>query len=121
MPRVPQGAEEDIDERLDASVKRILQQNRRMAEELRLHIQETDELQAEMRATEDERIKLQRELNLKMEIEEQYAKRGAKQAKEIKDGQQKVIQRPSNQHYPWRHMIGSLSSIPQRAPLRYGC
>eukprot|EP00873_Tetraselmis_striata_P041509 jgi/Tetstr1/461773/TSEL_006861.t1 len=90
LDELKKGAEEDIDERLDASVKRILQQNRRMAEELRLHIQETDELQAEMRTTEDERVKLQRELNLKMEIEEQYAKRGAKQAKEIKDGQQKV-------------------------------
>ena len=40
-------SEENIDERLDASVKRILQQNRRMAEELRLHVQETDELQRE--------------------------------------------------------------------------
>ena len=45
-------AEEDIDERLDASVKRILQQNRRMAEELRLHVQETDELQREKKVLE---------------------------------------------------------------------
>jgi hypothetical protein len=28
-----------VDERLDASVRRILQQNRRMAEELRIHVQ----------------------------------------------------------------------------------
>jgi chromosome segregation ATPase len=90
LDELKKGAEEDIDERLDASVKRILQQNRRMAEELRLHIQETDELQTEMRTIEDERVKLQRELNLKVEIEEQYAKRGAKQAKEIKDGYAKV-------------------------------
>jgi hypothetical protein len=40
-------AEEDIDERLDASVKRILQQNRRMAEELRLHVQESEQLERE--------------------------------------------------------------------------
>jgi len=28
-----------VDERLDAAVKRILQQNRRMAEELKIHVQ----------------------------------------------------------------------------------
>eukprot|EP00951_Prasinocladus_malaysianus_P039077 scaffold434307_cov46-Prasinocladus_malaysianus.AAC.1 len=89
-----QGAEEDIDERLDASVKRILQQNRRMAEELRLHIQETDELQTEMRLVDEARAKLQREVNLKTEIEEQYAKRGAKQAKDIRDSQAKVLHTP---------------------------
>ena len=49
-----QVSEENIDERLDASVKRILQQNRRMAEELRLHVQETDELQRERKVPEGE-------------------------------------------------------------------
>jgi hypothetical protein len=34
-----------VDERLDAAVKRILGQNKRMAEELRVHVQETDVLQ----------------------------------------------------------------------------
>lgn len=80
-----------MDERLDASVKRILQQNRRMAEELRLHIQETDELQSEMRNVEEGRQKLQREVALRAEVEEQYAKRGAKQAKDLRDAQSKVL------------------------------
>jgi F0F1-type ATP synthase membrane subunit b/b' len=47
LEELKKACEEDINERLDASVKRILQQNRRMAEELRLHVQETDELQRE--------------------------------------------------------------------------
>jgi hypothetical protein len=79
-------AEEDIDERLDASVKRILQQNRRMAEELRLHVQETEELGREKKLLSDENRKLTREVELKREMEEQYAKRGTKQAREIKVG-----------------------------------
>ena len=41
--------QEDIHERLDASVKRILLQNRQMAEELRLHVQETDFFRKEVR------------------------------------------------------------------------
>ena len=39
MEELKKAAEEEIDERLDASVKRILQQNRRMAEELKIHVQ----------------------------------------------------------------------------------
>ena len=39
MEELKKSADEEIDERLDASVKRILQQNRRMAEELKIHVQ----------------------------------------------------------------------------------
>ena len=39
MEELKKSAEEEIDERMDASVKRILQQNRRMAEELKIHVQ----------------------------------------------------------------------------------
>ena len=49
LEELKKSAEEEIDERLDASVKRILQQNRRMAEELKIHVQETDVLQQEVR------------------------------------------------------------------------
>ena len=52
LEELKKASEEDVDERLDASVKRILQQNRRMAEELRLHVQETDELQREKKVLE---------------------------------------------------------------------
>jgi F0F1-type ATP synthase membrane subunit b/b' len=39
LEELKKAAEEEVDERLDASVRRILQQNRRMAEELRIHVQ----------------------------------------------------------------------------------
>ena len=38
MEELKKAADEEIDEKLDASVKRILQQNRRMAEELKIHV-----------------------------------------------------------------------------------
>ena len=39
LEELKKSAEEEVDERLDASVKRILAQNRRMAEELKIHVQ----------------------------------------------------------------------------------
>jgi len=90
LEELKKSAEEDIDERLDASVKRILQQNRRMASELRLHVQETDELQHSKRILEEEKKKLDRELGLKKEMEDRYAKRSAQQALEIREFKDKV-------------------------------
>eukprot|EP00899_Mesostigma_viride_P020806 jgi/Mesvir1/28727/Mv19695-RA.1 len=83
-------ADNDIDERLDASVKRILAQNRRMGEELRLHVSETDKLLHEKNFLEEEKKRLERELGLKAEIEVEYAKRGTKQQREIKEHLGKV-------------------------------
>jgi len=90
MEELKKSAEEEIDERLDASVKRILQQNRRMAEELKIHVQETDVLQKEVRILEEERGRLMREVGLKAELEGQYAKRGAQQNTAIKEAQAKI-------------------------------
>ena len=39
MDELKKSTDASLDERLDASVKRILQQNRRMAEELKIHVQ----------------------------------------------------------------------------------
>jgi urease accessory protein UreE len=50
--------EEDVDERLDASVKRILQQNRRTAQELQLHMDESSLLLKENQILLEERDKL---------------------------------------------------------------
>ncbi len=47
---------------MDASIKRILAQNRRMAEELRVHVAESDGLQAELKLMEAERGRLLREV-----------------------------------------------------------
>ncbi|GAX85577.1 hypothetical protein CEUSTIGMA_g12992.t1 [Chlamydomonas eustigma] len=90
MEELKKSADEEIDERLDASVKRILQQNRRMAEELKIHVQETDVLQHEVRILEEERGRLMREVSLKSELESGYAKRGAKQSMAIKEAQAKI-------------------------------
>jgi hypothetical protein len=61
-----------------------------MAEELRLHVQETEELQREKKILADENKRLTREVELKREMEEQYAKRGTKQARDIKTAEAKV-------------------------------
>ncbi|KAL6746692.1 flagellar/basal body protein [Haematococcus lacustris] len=90
MEELKKAAEEEVDERLDASVKRILQQNRRMAEELRIHVQETDALQQEVRILEEERGRLMREVSLKAELEEGYAKRSARQASALREAGSKV-------------------------------
>jgi hypothetical protein len=50
--------EEDVDERLDASVKRILQENRRTAQELQLHMDESSLLLKENQILLEERDKL---------------------------------------------------------------
>ncbi|MEW5297752.1 MAG: hypothetical protein WDW36_000936 [Sanguina aurantia] len=91
LEELKKSAEEEVDERLDASVKRILSQNRRMAEELRVHVQETDVLQAEVRILKDERGRLSRELQLKVDLEQGYAQRGARQGMAIRDAAAKII------------------------------
>ena len=44
LEKFKRASEEKVNENLDASTKRILTQNRQMADELRLHVQETNEL-----------------------------------------------------------------------------
>ena len=83
-------ADEDIDEKLDASVKRILQQNRRMAEELRMHVKETDELQRQMARMEMANRKMEREVQLKSQMEEEYARRGSRQSRDMSKTMSKV-------------------------------
>ena len=90
LEALKRSAEEDIDERLDATVKRILQQNRRMAEELRLHVQETDELKKAKDILEEENRELLRELEIKSEMEQEYALRGSKQQRQIKKANEKI-------------------------------
>lgn len=91
LEELKRSAEENIDERLDASVKRILQQNKRMAEELRLHVQQTDELQRQRDSLEEEKIDLSRELEIKTEIEQEFALRGSQQQRQIKKANEKIV------------------------------
>mmetsp|Transcript_12897 Transcript_12897/g.15564 ORF Transcript_12897/g.15564 Transcript_12897/m.15564 type:complete len:487 (-) Transcript_12897:254-1714(-) len=115
LEELKKSSEEDIDERLDASVKRILQQNRRMAEELRLHVQETDELQREKRQLEEEKKKLIREVEIKREMEEQYAKRGSKQSREIRDNAAKVASLEKSLSTMMKDFDGERSTLKDRA------
>lgn len=61
-----------------------------MAEELRLHVQETDVLQAEVKLLETERTRLLREVTLKSQLEEGYAKKGAQQNVAIKEASTRI-------------------------------
>ena len=78
-------SQEEAVERLDASTKKILFENRRMAEELRLQVQETDELQKAKRYLEEENKKLKREVQLNEQSVKEYdgtrLGRGASHAK----------------------------------------
>eukprot|EP00908_Phaeocystis_cordata_P013952 Transcript_25065.p1 GENE.Transcript_25065~~Transcript_25065.p1 ORF type:complete len:481 (+),score=298.65 Transcript_25065:97-1539(+) len=83
-------SQEEAVERLDASTKKILFENRRMAEELRVQVQETDELQKAKAFLEDENKKLRREVQLHEQSVKEYAKKGFRQTKEIKELGSKV-------------------------------
>ncbi|KAL3931340.1 MAG: hypothetical protein SGPRY_001167 [Prymnesium sp.] len=61
-----------------------------MAEELRLQVQETDELQKCKRMLEEENKKLRREVQLNEQSVKEYAKQGFRQSKEIKELSAKV-------------------------------
>ena len=65
-------SQEEAVERLDSSTKKILFENRRMAEELRLQVQETDELQKAKRYLEEENKKLKREVQLNEQSVKEY-------------------------------------------------
>lgn len=52
--------EEDMEERLDVSIRRIVQQNKRTAMELQLHVEESSMLQDENKVLTQERRRLQR-------------------------------------------------------------
>ena len=83
-------SQEEAVERLDASTKKILFENRRMAEELRLQVGETDELQKAKKGLEEESKKLRREVALNEQSVKEYAKQGFRQSKEIKELSAKV-------------------------------
>jgi hypothetical protein len=83
-------SQEEAVERLDASTKKILFENRRMAEELRLQVGETDELQKAKKTLEEESKKLRREVALNEQSVKEYAKQGFRQSREIKELSAKV-------------------------------
>lgn len=83
-------AQESLEERLDVTARHTLVQNRRIAEELLAHVKETDMLQVEFQAVQEDRGRLRRELELKELAEVEMAARGGKQLKQIKEGGRKL-------------------------------
>lgn len=71
-------------------MKRILQTNQRMKDELQLHMEETASLQRENNALASENKKLAREVELRAQREAEFAKRGTKQARDVKETTAKV-------------------------------
>lgn len=100
LAEIRKTSQEEAVERLDASTKKVLFENRRMAEELRLQVQETDELQKLSRKREEENRRLRREVELNEDSLKEYAKQGFRQTREGKDLVAKV-----------RSLEGSLSQI----------
>jgi len=82
--------EEMVNENLDAATKRILLQNRQMAGELRLHVQETDELLKTKARLDEERRRAGREADLQREAAEKLATKGARQRRDISDRGDKI-------------------------------
>jgi len=90
LAEMKKSSQEEAVERLDSSTKKILFENRRMAEELRLQVGETDELQKAKKALEEETKRLRREVALNEQSVKEYAKQGFRQSKEIKELSAKV-------------------------------
>ncbi|KAF8055841.1 MOV10L1 [Scenedesmus sp. PABB004] len=87
LEELKRSQEAELEERLDAGVKRILAANRRLAEELRLHITESDALQGELKLLAADRGRVARELALKQELEAGWAARAGQQAAALKEAQ----------------------------------
>ena len=90
LAEMKKSSQEEAVERLDSSTKKILFENRRMAEELRLQVAETDSLQKTKKVLEEEGKKLRREVALNEQSVKEYAKQGFRQSKEIKELSAKV-------------------------------
>lgn len=90
LMEIKRNTDEEVVNRLDVSTKRILQQNRRLAEDLKLHVQETAELQRQKGKLEEENRALKRDLSLNEDQIQTYAKDRFKHSKEVKDLQSKV-------------------------------
>ena len=90
VERARKHAEATMDRKMDQSVKRILAQNRKMADELRLHVAETDVLQRQYVKTSAECRRLAQRAEMSEGLEREYAERGAERAREMKNANEKI-------------------------------
>ena len=82
--------EASVEDRYDSGVKRILEQNRRMVAELKLHSEVSAESEARARTVAQENRRLRRELDLRREMEGLFAKRGMKQKEQVVESREKM-------------------------------
>ena len=90
LQEIKRNTDEEVVNRLDISTKRILQQNRRLAEDLKLHVQETADLQKQKAKLEAETKTLRRDLELNAGLMEESAKDRHRKSRESKELQSKV-------------------------------
>jgi myosin heavy subunit len=90
LMEIKRNTDEEVVNRLDVSTKRILQQNRRLAEDLKLHVQETAELQRVKAKLEEDTKRLRRDLELNEQQMNEYAQDRLRHTKQTKDLQSKV-------------------------------
>ncbi|EQC42073.1 hypothetical protein SDRG_00915 [Saprolegnia diclina VS20] len=90
IEKIKQQSREDARNILDADTRKIVTDNKRMGDELRFQLQMTDELQREKDKLVEQTKALQRELQLHADKEQEYAKYGQRQTREIKQLQAKV-------------------------------
>jgi len=83
LMEIKRNTDEEVVNRLDVSTKRILQQNRRLAEDLKLHVQETAELQRIKAKLEEETKKLRRDLELNEQQMLEYAQDRFRHTKQV--------------------------------------
>ena len=82
--------EASIEDRYDSGVKRILEQNRRMVSELKLHTEVTATSESRAKSLAQENRRLRRELDLRREMEGLFAKRGMKQKEAASESREKM-------------------------------
>lgn len=90
VEKIKQELREEARNGLDADTRKIVTDNKRMGEELQFQLQTTQELQRELKQAEEKKRELIVEMSLQAEKEEQYALKGHRQTREIKQLQTKV-------------------------------
>lgn len=78
-------------ERMDSSIKRIIQQNQRATAEVRLHIEESSLLHQENKILAEERARLVQEVETKVQMEQGFVSRNAKQSRDIRQANEKLL------------------------------
>lgn len=91
VQRTKETAESTMTARMERSVKRILAQNRKMSEELRVQVSETDALHQRYETASDEAESLRRRVVVMEDVERERAELDAMRAKEMRKADEKIV------------------------------